>query len=121
MIHNSTGAWESIDHDDAVSTVAALGRLLPSMYAAVEVLSDPDDLVIAIPLSALVTGKTSDWVYVNMGDHHYQKRLVKVGSRLKDRALIHEGLNPGEHVVIEGALLLRAEQGSNSQKRQDKS
>ncbi|SET61318.1 membrane fusion protein, cobalt-zinc-cadmium efflux system [Nitrosospira multiformis] len=96
------------------------GRLLPSMYAAVEVLSDPDDLVIAIPLSALVTGKTSDWVYVNMGNHHYQKRPVKVGPRLKDRVVIHEGLNPGEHVVIEGALLLRAEQGSALQKRQDK-
>ncbi|WP_175463285.1 hypothetical protein [Nitrosospira multiformis] len=61
----------------------------------------------------------SDWVYVNMGNHHYQKRPVKVGPRLKDRAVIHEGLNPGEHVVIEGALLLRAEQGSALQKRQD--
>jgi cobalt-zinc-cadmium efflux system membrane fusion protein len=96
------------------------GRLLPSMYAAVEVLSDPGDLVIAIPLSALVTGKTSDWVYVNMGDHRYQKRQVKVGPRLKDRAVIHGGLKPGEDVVIEGALLLRAEQGSALQKRQDK-
>ncbi|MCC2682485.1 MAG: Outer rane efflux protein [Nitrosospira multiformis] len=39
---------------------------------------------------------------------------------LTPKAFARESLNPGEHVVIEGALLLRAEQGSILQKRQDK-
>jgi cobalt-zinc-cadmium efflux system membrane fusion protein len=97
-----------------VSRTATEREINPGM----EVRSD-----VAPPLfviSDLSHGKTSDPVYVNMGNHHSQKRPVKVGPRLKDRAVIHEGLTPGERVVIEGALLLRAEQGSDPQKRQNK-
>ena len=49
------------------------------MFASIEVQSDPDDLAIVVPLTALFTEDESDWVYVNIGDYHYQKRPVKVG------------------------------------------
>jgi cobalt-zinc-cadmium efflux system membrane fusion protein len=91
------------------------GRLLPAMYAAVEVQSGPDDLAIVAPLTALFTEDESEWVYVDIGDYHYQKRPVKVGLRPKDRAVILEGLKPGERLVIHGALLLRTEQDSERQ------
>ena len=65
------------------------------MYASVEVQSDPDDLAIVVPLTSLFTEDESEWVYVDIGDYHYQKRAVKVGLRLKDRAVILEGLKPG--------------------------
>ncbi|TRW92900.1 efflux RND transporter periplasmic adaptor subunit [Candidatus Methylobacter oryzae] len=90
-------------------------RLLPAMYAAIEVQSAPDDKAVVVPLTALFTEEESDWVYVDIGDYHYQKRPVKAGLRLKDRAVIQEGLNPGEHLVIDGALLLRTEQDSEQQ------
>ena len=91
------------------------GRLLPAMFAAIEVQSDPDDLAVVVPLTALFTENESDWVYVNIGDYHYQKRPVKVGLRLKDRAVILEGLKPGDRLVIHGALLLRTEQDAEHQ------
>ncbi len=91
------------------------GRLLPAMYAAIEVQSDPDDLAVVVPLTALFTENESDWLYVNIGDFHYQKRPVKVGLRLKDRAVILEGLKPGEPLVVHGALLLRTEQDAEHQ------
>lgn len=91
------------------------GRLLPAMFAAIEVQSDPGDLAVVVPLTALFTENESDWVYVNIGDYHYQKRPVKVGLRLKDRAAILEGLKPGERLVIHGALLLRTEQDAEHQ------
>ena len=52
---------------------------------------------------------------MNVGDFHYQKRRVKVGLRPKDRAVILEGVKPGERIVVKGALLLRTEQDSEQQ------
>ena len=91
------------------------GRLLPAMFAAIEVQSDPDDLAVVVPLTALFTENESDWLYVNIGDYHYQRRPVTVGLRLKDRAVILEGLKPGERFVVHGALLLRTEQDAEQQ------
>ncbi|MGZ5054404.1 MAG: efflux RND transporter periplasmic adaptor subunit [Methylobacter sp.] len=85
-------------------------RLLPAMYAAIEVQSDPNDKAVVAPLTALFTEEESDWLFVALGDGRYQKRPVKAGLRLKDRAVILEGLNPGEHLVVDGALLLRTEE-----------
>jgi cobalt-zinc-cadmium efflux system membrane fusion protein len=93
----------------------AYGRLLPSMFAAIDVQSDPGDLAIVVPLTALFTENESDWVYVNIGDYHYRKHPVKVGLRLKDRAVILEGLKSGERLVVHGSLLLRTEQDAEHQ------
>lgn len=87
-------------------------KLLPAMFASIEVQSDPEDLAVVVPLTALFTEGESVWLYVNMGNYRYQKRLVKIGLRLKDRAVILEGLKAGEHLVTDGALLLHAEQNN---------
>lgn len=91
--------------------------LLPAMFTSIEVQSDPEDLAIVVPLTALITEDQSVWLYVNMGNYHYQKRLIKTGLRLKDRAVILEGLKPGELLVTDGALLLRAEQNTQLQSK----
>ncbi len=85
-------------------------RLLPAMYTAIEVQSPPDDKAVVVPLTALFTEDESDWLFVAVGDGHYQKRPVKAGLRLKDRAVILDGLKPGERLVVDGALLLRTEE-----------
>ena len=85
-------------------------RLLPSMYASLEVQSEPNDKTIVVPLTSLFTENESDWLFVAIGDGHYQKRAVKVGLRLKDAAVITDGLNVGDRLVIDGALLLRTEE-----------
>jgi cobalt-zinc-cadmium efflux system membrane fusion protein len=90
-------------------------RLLPSMFASIAVQSDPDDLSVVVPLNAIFAQDESDWVYVNIGDYHYQRRPVTVGLRLKDRAVILSGLKPGERIVVQGALLLRTEQDTEQQ------
>jgi len=90
-------------------------KLLPSMYASALVLSSPDDLGIVVPLGALFTEGESDWLFVSAGNGRYLKRPVKVGLRLKDRAVILEGLKAGESVVVEGGLLLRMEQDQELQ------
>lgn len=103
--------------DDATRTVKVRcvlanpdHKLLPAMYASVEVLSDPNDTAIVVPLDSLFTEGESDWLFVAIGEGRFQKRPVKVGLRLKDRAVISEGLTAGERLVVDGALLLRTEE-----------
>ncbi|MEP6878330.1 MAG: efflux RND transporter periplasmic adaptor subunit, partial [Nitrosospira sp.] len=90
-------------------------RLLPAMFASITVQSDTDDLAVVVPLNAIFAENESDWAYVDVGDYHYQKRPIKVGLRLKDRAVILDGLKSGDQLVIGGALLLRTEQDTEQQ------
>ena len=90
-------------------------RLLPAMFASITVQSDADNQAVVVPLNAIFAENESDWAYVNIGDYHYQKRPVTVGLRLKDRAVILDGLKPGDRLVVYGALLLRTEQDTEQQ------
>jgi cobalt-zinc-cadmium efflux system membrane fusion protein len=86
------------------------GRLLPGMYATINVNSDPEDQAIVLPLTAVFTEGDADYVFIALEDHHYKQRQVNIGLRLKDKAIITDGLQANEQVVIEGALTLRAEE-----------
>jgi cobalt-zinc-cadmium efflux system membrane fusion protein len=108
--------------DEATRTVKvratvdnADGALLPAMYASVEVESDAANRAIVVPLSALFTEGEGDQVFVAIGDGHYKRRDVKVGLRLKDKAVIAEGLKPGETIVSQGALMLRTEEANEEE------
>ncbi len=85
-------------------------RLLPGMYATITVESDPDDKAIMIPLTAVFTEGDADYVFIALDENHYQQRPVEIGLRLKDKALITQGLQPNEQLVTDGALTLRAEE-----------
>jgi cobalt-zinc-cadmium efflux system membrane fusion protein len=85
-------------------------RLLPGMYATITVESDPDDKAIMIPLTAVFTEGDADYVFIALDENHYQQRPVEIGLRLKDKAVITQGLQPNEQLVTDGALTLRAEE-----------
>ena len=94
------------------------GKLLPAMFASVDIRSGPENTAVVIPLTALFTEGEGDQVFVKIGDGHYKQRDVKVRLRMKDRAVIAEGLETGETIVSEGALLLRTEE-ANEQSESD--
>jgi len=85
-------------------------RLLPGMYATIKVESAPGDQAFVIPLTAVFTEGDADFVFIALDENHYQQRPVQINLRLKDKAVITQGLKPGEHLVTEGALMLRAEE-----------
>lgn len=89
------------------------GRLLPGMYATINVESEPGERAIVVPLTAVFTEDEADFVFVALDENHYQQRPVKLGLRLKDRAVISQGLQAGDKLVTEGALVLRAEEDAN--------
>ncbi len=86
------------------------GRLLPGMYASITVESNSEDRAIVIPLTAVFTEGDADFVFIAVDENHYQQHPVEIGLRLKDKAVITKGLQPGEKLVTEGALTLRAEE-----------
>lgn len=88
------------------------GQLLPAMFASVDIRSGPENTAVVVPLTALFTEGEGDQVFVKIGDGHYKQREVKVRLRMRDRAVIAEGLETGETIVSEGALLLRTEEAN---------
>lgn len=90
------------------------GKLLPGMYATVNVQSPPGDQALVIPLTAVFTEDESDYVFVALDEDHFQRRKVDLGLRLKTVAVVENGLNPGEKLVSEGALMLRTEENIES-------
>ncbi|OAI22442.1 MULTISPECIES: efflux RND transporter periplasmic adaptor subunit [Methylomonas] len=91
------------------------GRLLPGMYASVTLESDPSQQAIVIPLTAVFTEAESDYVFVATGENRFKQKPIKIGLRLKDQGVVLEGLQPGERLVTEGALVLRAEEDADTQ------
>jgi len=86
----------------------ARGKLRPEMYATIRHTDSMKTLPV-IPVGALLQGdgKTSVWVQTAPG--HFQTVEVKTGDRTGDMLPVLSGLKTGDHVVVDGAMLLRAQ------------
>ncbi|MFN8586200.1 MAG: efflux RND transporter periplasmic adaptor subunit [Candidatus Eisenbacteria bacterium] len=85
--------------------------LRPGMYADVDLAiggaaSGPGVLV---PDGAILDTGTRQIVYVKTGERRFEPRVVRVGGRSGDRALVLEGLKEGEEVVTQANFLLDSE------------
>lgn len=98
-----------VDNDD--------GLLRPGMFVRVR-LSDPHandpetliDQVVAVPGSAVQReGDDKTIVFVQQGDHRYERREVKVGRRSGRWIQVMHGVKPEERVVTNGVFLLESE------------
>jgi cobalt-zinc-cadmium efflux system membrane fusion protein len=82
------------------------GRLRPEMFAAIRVLGAARDVPV-VPADAVVRAGTGAVVVVADGDNgRFVSRQVRVGRQQSGRVAILEGVEPGERVVVDGALLL---------------
>lgn len=81
--------------------------LISGQFARVLVESERIEAALLLPQRAVqeVQGRTSVWV-IGPGDIA-QPREVTMGARIDTRWLVQQGLEPGEHVVIEGMQKLR--------------
>jgi len=57
---------------------------------------------------ALFTRGDDSYLFVETAPGVFQRKLVKVGTEQDSKIPIFEGVNPGQKVVTEGALLLQA-------------
>ncbi len=67
--------------------------------------------VLAVPAAAVVEVRSASFVFVPVRGAHdaFEARPVDVGARVGDDLVVRAGLDDGEQVVIEGAVLLKGE------------
>lgn len=90
------------------------GKLKPEMFATVRVHADPDTRSLAIPAAAVQLEKNSPLVFVQTEPGVFEARPVKLGEESGDFVKVLDGVHEGDHLVIKGAHMLKAEAARHS-------
>jgi membrane fusion protein, heavy metal efflux system len=91
------------------------GSMRPGMFASIRLGnvagSRSASSALAIPASAIVTDGEERYVFVEIGERSYERRIVDVSQIAGGDGsfAVHSGLAAGERVVIRGAFTLKAE------------
>lgn len=83
-------------------------KLLPGMYATINIVPAKKTRAIALPDEAVFLERNEPHVVVKVGRELF-KRPVKTGCQFGDKVEVLAGLNSGEEVVVRGALLVSNE------------
>jgi RND family efflux transporter MFP subunit len=81
------------------------GLLRPNAYAQIRFF-DPTPAKASLPASAVISDGAQNYVYVKEGLGVLKRRDIVVGSPSEGKIPVLEGLEPGEQVVLQGAILL---------------
>ena len=81
------------------------GELRPNAYAQIRFF-DRTPAKVAVPASAVMSDGARNYVYVQEGSGVLKRRDVVVGSASNGKVPVFQGLELGEQVVIQGAILL---------------
>ncbi len=81
------------------------GRILPGMFARVELVKRVYDEALTVPLYAVITQGEEKYVYVDR-DGKAEKRPVELGVLVGWQVHVTAGLAPGDKVVVVGHRLL---------------
>ncbi len=87
-------------------------RLKPEMYARVTLVADGARRAIRVPNSALVTEGLYSYVFVETAPGEYKRRRVELLVQDREWTYLGGGVQPGDRIVVTGALLLNSELGS---------
>jgi RND family efflux transporter MFP subunit len=88
--------------------VANAGGTIPvGATATVAVPLGAEVLGVTIPVSAIVEEDGVPVVYVQVAGESFTRRVVRLGARAADRALVVDGVRPGERVVSGAAYQVR--------------
>jgi len=66
------------------------------------------DQVVVIPESAIAIDQTGPYVFVVGQDNKVEQRRVHLGAGREGLAVVDEGVEPGERVVVQGQQRIRA-------------
>ena len=81
------------------------GRILPGMFARVELVKEVFDEALVIPIYAVITQGDEHFVYIEK-DNKAVKRLVHLGILTEWQIQVTSGLDPGDRVIVDGHRLL---------------
>lgn len=88
--------------------------LMPGMSVEVWLLAGARDNIVTLPVAAITEEQGAKFVYVKVGDTHYEKREVATGGTDGERVEIKSGLKGGETVVTQGAIHVKLAAASNA-------
>jgi RND family efflux transporter MFP subunit len=77
------------------------GRILPGMFARVELVKDVFDRALAVPLYAVISLGDDHFVYVER-DGRAERRSVVLGTLIGWEVRVISGLTPGDQVIVVG-------------------
>ena len=86
------------------------GRLKPEMFASIAFRARAHDKVLTVPSRAAFTEDGRTWVYIAEGQGRFIRRAVEIAQEAGDERRVLSGLRVGEHVVVDGVLLVRQEE-----------
>jgi membrane fusion protein (multidrug efflux system) len=81
------------------------GRILPGMFARVELVKEVFDEALVIPIYAVITQGDEHFVYIEK-DNKAVKRQIHLGILTEWQIQVTSGLDPGDHVIVDGHRLL---------------
>ena len=81
------------------------GLLRPNAYAQLKFF-DPAPTHASVPSPAVLSDGANNYVYVKVKDGSLKRRNVVIGSGSVGRTPVVSGLEVGEQVVVQGAILL---------------
>jgi membrane fusion protein, heavy metal efflux system len=82
-------------------------KLKPAMFGSIRLLRSSVKGIL-VPAAAVIREGTAAYVYVGDGNGRYKRRSVSLGRALGDSLELTSGVKPGDAIVTQGALLLRA-------------
>ncbi|HJT31200.1 MAG TPA: efflux RND transporter periplasmic adaptor subunit [Pirellulales bacterium] len=86
------------------------GRIRQGMFGRMEIEVGNEPEAIVCPAEAVIHRPHGDFVFVERGRGHgkYERRAVRVAQRRGNRAMVEDGIFPGQRVVTVGAFELAA-------------
>jgi cobalt-zinc-cadmium efflux system membrane fusion protein len=86
------------------------GRFRPEMFATIRHSHGSKKLPV-VPLSSLVQAEGSSWIFVEDRPGRFRRTPVSTGEMIEAGVPILSGVNAGERVVVDGAVLLHEDRG----------
>jgi multidrug efflux pump subunit AcrA (membrane-fusion protein) len=77
------------------------------MFGSIRVLRSSSQGIV-VPASAVIREGNEAHVFISKGNGRFERRTIKLGRAMDGSIEILSGVNPGDSIVSEGALLLRA-------------
>jgi membrane fusion protein, multidrug efflux system len=78
------------------------GRLVPGMFASVQMANGGDDTVLLVPERAIGNDQSKKFVYVVDDKNKVVYRDVTLGGQVDGKRIVLTGLLPGERVIVDG-------------------
>jgi cobalt-zinc-cadmium efflux system membrane fusion protein len=82
-------------------------ELRPGMHVNVQLMHRSTDRIFRVPVAAVFSHEGRSYVFVKIADG-FEVREVAVAGQESYSMVVHEGLKPGENVVVQGVAALKA-------------